>query len=98
MSTNAIAAAYDLGAVAYAEAWSEPHPWLHSARISCEQQFKPGFRLLDGGCGPGHDSAYWSKRGLITRGVDISASMIDIARCNYPALDFAVADFRDELA
>lgn len=48
--------------------------------------------LLDVGCGPGHDSAYWTGKGLTTLGIDISSKTIDLARGLYPALEFQVMD------
>ena len=52
----------------------------------------PGMTLLDLGCGPGHDSAYWTGKGLRTLGIDISPKTIDGARLLYPALDFQIMD------
>lgn len=47
-----------------------------------------GRRILDAGCGTGYLSRKLSDRGALVTGVDLSAGMIDIARADYPDLDF----------
>lgn len=52
-----------------------------------------GNRLLEVGCGTGHWSAFFSRRGFTVTGVDISAEMVGIARGkNIPDASFQVAD------
>ncbi|CAN5374949.1 class I SAM-dependent methyltransferase [soil metagenome] len=46
--------------------------------------------VLDAGCGTGYLSQQLTQRGARVIGVDFSERMIDIARSDYPALDFRV--------
>ena len=47
-----------------------------------------GARILDLGCGPGHVTAYLRDRGGDAVGVDLSGSMIQIAREDHPGIRF----------
>lgn len=87
-----VADGYDRGAASYAEAWKQPHPWMAESREQFGKRVRSGMSLLDVGCGPGHDSAYWTGKGLTTLGIDISSKMIDLARGLYAALEFQVID------
>lgn len=49
-------------------------------------------KILDVGCGTGHHVSELSSRGLDVIGIDISPSMIDKAKQNYPDYKFKVAD------
>jgi ubiquinone/menaquinone biosynthesis C-methylase UbiE len=51
-----------------------------------------GGRLLEVGCGTGHWSEYFLQRGFEVRGVDVSESMVAIARRREIAVNFGVAD------
>ena len=51
-----------------------------------------GGRLLEVGCGTGHWSEYFLQRGFEVKGVDVSESMVAIARQREIAADFGVAD------
>ncbi len=53
-----------------------------------------GNSIIDLGCGTGFSAGYFSKHGMRVEGVDLSSSMITIAKRNYPELQFAVADMR----
>ncbi len=50
---------------------------------------------LDVGCGPGHVAGYLSERGLDATGVDLSPTMIKIARRLNPEIRFELADMRN---
>src|SRR5260221_12982506 len=49
-----------------------------------------GRAVLDAGCGTGYLTKQLSDRGAKVIGVDFSQRMIEIARADYPALDFRV--------
>jgi SAM-dependent methyltransferase len=49
-------------------------------------------RILDVGCGTGHHVGSFSSKGLDVLGIDISPSMIDKAKENFPDYKFQVAD------
>ncbi len=53
---------------------------------------KPGERILDVGCGTGPLTQSIASLGSKIVGVDASASMIALARKNYPDIEFAVMD------
>lgn len=44
----------------------------------------PGSSVLDAGCGPGRDAAYFHERGLDPVGVDAARGMVAYARANRP--------------
>lgn len=46
----------------------------------------PGMRVLDVGCGPGRHAHELARRGIACHGIDISASFIELARRDAPAL------------
>ncbi|MCJ7802570.1 MAG: class I SAM-dependent methyltransferase [Candidatus Marinimicrobia bacterium] len=51
--------------------------------------------IVDIGCGTGHQAANLSSKGLNVIGVDISPSMIEKAKEQYPTLNFQVGDALD---
>ena len=55
---------------------------------------KPGSSVADIGCGTGYSTGYFTKHGMIAEGVDLSSSMIAIAKRNYPEIPFSVQDLR----
>ena len=54
-------------------------------------------RVLDVGCGPGNISSYLLGKHptLKVKGIDVSPSMIDLAKVNNPSASFEVMDIRD---
>lgn len=52
----------------------------------------PDKEVLDIGCGTGHHVNEFSKRGYSAIGIDMSKSMIKVAKNNFPKLDFKVMD------
>lgn len=65
--------------------WEELEPKLRAA---------PGMRVLDVGCGTGHDSARLTRAGFTVTGVDGSSGMLEIARSLHPDTEFIEADVR----
>ena len=55
---------------------------------------KPKSKILDIGCGTGLSSGWFVINGMDSEGVDLSSSMISIAKRNYPSLSFHLADIR----
>lgn len=54
----------------------------------------PGPAVLDAGCGPGRDAAYFHDRGLDPVGVDLARGMVEYARTNRPGR-YLRMDMRD---
>lgn len=54
----------------------------------------PNSNIADIGCGTGFSSGYFQSKGMISEGIDLSKSMIDIAKRNYPNIKFSVGDMR----
>jgi SAM-dependent methyltransferase len=84
-------AAHDRIAQTYAEHFTPLtslglEPLLKAARVSA------GRRLLDVATGPGVAAAAAHDRGAHVIGVDVSPGMIAVARSNYPAVAFEVAE------
>ena len=48
--------------------------------------------IVDVGCGPGHITAFLADTGAQVSGVDLSPGMVEVARREYPDLDFAVGN------
>ncbi len=54
-----------------------------------------GGAVLDAGCGPGRVAGHLGRLGLEVRGIDLSPTMVEIARREHPAHDFAVGSLLD---
>lgn len=55
---------------------------------------KIGSKIVDLGCGTGFSAGYFAKNGMLVMGVDLSKSMIAIAKRNYPNINFFIEDVR----
>ena len=55
----------------------------------------PGARLLDGGCGLGDWTLYFSRNGHPTLGLDLSRATVARLKELFPEAEFAVGDIRD---
>ncbi len=52
-------------------------------------------RIIDLGCGDGRDSDYFYSKGIDVVGIDLSKSMIELARKKHPMIAFFKEDMRD---
>jgi len=59
---------------------------------------RPGERVLDVGCGTGHQAAALAERGVEVVGVDSDAAMLVLARTQHPGLVVAQVDAQDGVA
>ncbi|MDP3763134.1 MAG: class I SAM-dependent methyltransferase [bacterium] len=60
-------------------------------------KLKPHSYIVDLGCGTGFSTGWFAKQEFKVEGSDLSSSMITIAKRNYPAIHFTVADMRNFL-
>lgn len=51
-----------------------------------------GSTILDVGCGGGNKSEYMKEKGYVVTGVDFSEKMIELAKKQFPDIDFNVSD------
>lgn len=91
-SARRIEAAYDTVARPYAtrmrgELAGKP---LDRALLAAVVEMVDGGVIADIGCGPGHVTAYLGELGADVIGIDLSKSMIDIAREDHPHIPFYV--------
>ena len=56
---------------------------------------RPGERVLDLGCGTGHQAADLAARGVTVVGVDSDEAMLEVARREHPEVVFVAADGQD---
>ncbi len=63
------------------------------SRTKGEAPGKP--RMIDLGCGDGRDTSYLKNKGMDVVGIDLSISMIQLARRKYPDCSFIHGDMRD---
>lgn len=93
-SEREICRSYDEGAEGYAMYWNVPHVFTEADRCNfCNLLPKHG-RILDVGCGPGNDSAYFIERGFEVVGIDLSGKMVLIASRRESRAKFEVMDMR----
>jgi ubiquinone/menaquinone biosynthesis C-methylase UbiE len=82
---------WERAAAFYEDAWSGAtrafcEPLLDAAGVSA------GTRLLDVACGPGYVAGAASERGATVVGLDVAEHMVELARGNYPAVEFLTGD------
>jgi len=85
---------YDALAEVYAdhyESGNPDRPFLNEFL----SHLRRGARLLDVGCGTGSGAKYFSDHGMRVEGIDLSRSMIEVARRNYPHIRFTRKDMRN---
>jgi trans-aconitate methyltransferase len=56
---------------------------------------RPGERVLDVGCGTGHQAGDLARRGVTVAGLDADAAMLDVARVTHPDVAFHRVDAQD---
>jgi SAM-dependent methyltransferase len=87
---------YDTVASSYADIVRDAvttQPYLRAAlALFAEQAAGP---VVDVGCGPGHFTAHLASLGLDASGVDLSPSMVELARRTHPGLRFEVGTMTD---
>ena len=82
--------AYASNAASYSDEWaSQPAPTDMYELLP--KYFVLGGTVADIGCGNGRDAAWLAQQGYLVNGYDSSSEMIEIARAQFPALKFSVA-------
>ncbi|WP_340376890.1 methyltransferase domain-containing protein [Streptomyces sp. SS7] len=82
---------YDAIAEDYAERYSDelvPRPLERAVLTAYAELVGPGGRVADLGCGPGRTTGFLARRGLDVFGLDLSESMLAIARRENPRIRF----------
>lgn len=90
--TQTVASAYDSIAVVYADFVRDSLAGLplDRAMIAVFAEHAQGKKVAELGCGPGYLTAHLRELGLDVFGVDLSPTMIDLARAAYPDIRFEV--------
>lgn len=72
--------------------WSEPfnRPKIHAIERMLKRCGRENGRILDVGCGPATNAAFFSKWDYL--GVDLNPEYIKVAKTNFPGMRFEVAD------
>lgn len=65
---------------------------VHGEAGFCAGLVDPGASVLDAGCGTGRVAVELARRGFRCVGVDVSSSMLDVARTAAPELEWVLAD------
>jgi ubiquinone/menaquinone biosynthesis C-methylase UbiE len=91
---------YDAVAVAYAELLrdelgAQPLDRAMLSAFAEAVRTGGGGPVADLGCGPGRITAHLAALGLDVRGIDLSPSMVDVARRTYPELRFTEGSMTD---
>lgn len=84
---------YDAIAEDYSKTYDTPTPdeslVFQNAILS---YLSPSSHIVDIGCGTGFSADYFSKKGMVVEGIDLSSKMIEIAQNKHPSINFSVAD------
>lgn len=89
---------YDLVAARLAELWHgelADRPLDRALLATFAELTGEGGSVLDAGCGPGETTAWLAGLGLEVRAVDLSESMVRIARANNPGIDVRQGNMAD---
>ncbi len=80
----------------YDQRWEELAAAGHSVHGEADLVASLGPRsVLDAGCGTGRVAVELARRGLDVTGVDVDASMLDVARSKQPELPWILGDLAD---
>jgi acylphosphatase/2-polyprenyl-3-methyl-5-hydroxy-6-metoxy-1,4-benzoquinol methylase len=85
--------AYELDGAAWSARWGDRAFLSPRFDRMCEL-LDDRARVLDLGCGPGHDSSALSERGLRVVSLDLTRAMLEVARCSEPATKLLQGDSR----
>lgn len=93
-------ASYDTVAASYADQMREAldqAPYVRAALTLFAEQVRSagGGPVADVGCGPGHVTARLRELGLDAFGIDLSPTMIDVARREHPGVRFEVGSMTE---
>lgn len=77
------------------DALAETGADVHGEATLCESLVPAGASVLDAGCGTGRVAIRLADRGFACVGVDLDASMLDVARSRAPDLRWVEADLCD---
>lgn len=91
---------YDTVAASYADQMREaldeaPYVRAALALLAEKVRLAGGGSVADVGCGPGHVTAHLRGLGLDAFGIDLSPTMIDVARREHPAVRFEVGSMTE---
>ncbi|MEK7475261.1 MAG: TIR domain-containing protein [Candidatus Coatesbacteria bacterium] len=96
---NSTVAFYDENADRYYSEWRDHVPegpmntFMENVRTYNRKVLNP--RIMDAGCGPGHHSLFFAKKGFLVEGIDLSTGFLKIANGhNHPRCRFAQQDMR----
>lgn len=87
--TKNVVSVYDKIAKQYANKFSKPSEFIDEFLLAL-----PGKKILDVGCGPGIDSGYMKNKGFVVTGIDLSKTMLKIAKKSFPDIKFLCKDIR----
>jgi SAM-dependent methyltransferase len=87
------AAAFDRIAARYDELWTDtPMGRAQRAQVwrHIDPLFRPGYRVLDIGCGTGADAVHLAGRGVVVHATDTSPAMVAACRKAHPGIAVSV--------